>query len=309
MAYSKWVPLKIPDQHLWRKWWPVWGYVGAQLAQSSFCTFSLLPYLMVLKIISPGCGVWASLMLFLRHCKYRQIGVWITFHVLEVWHHVTEFFFLYFQLKPVSRTAVPDAAVSFASSVATDLVLHLLVPQYSSSSLGSSGNKDGVGGVGWPEHTCIHQEVYQGESGHWQDFEHPEGEPRTDKKTSCLLPVPTWRNPGAFGWRQMWRTLTHLCGGPSRISHTGWSHSTLLSLLSSDRVLLQRRSCSPSCTMFRQVPTVPRVSFPVLMCLRSGSSRQRPPRTCLRTLWQTWAMFQWTFQWVPLLCVLPQLPY
>ena len=27
--------LKIPDQNLWREWWPAWGYVGAELAQSS----------------------------------------------------------------------------------------------------------------------------------------------------------------------------------------------------------------------------------------------------------------------------------
>ena len=27
---------KIPDKNLWREWWPVWGYVGAELAQSSY---------------------------------------------------------------------------------------------------------------------------------------------------------------------------------------------------------------------------------------------------------------------------------
>ena len=59
-----------------------------------------------------------------------------------------EFFFLYFQLKPVFKTAVLAAAVSLASSFATDPVLPLLVPQYSSSFLGSIGNKDGVGSVG-----------------------------------------------------------------------------------------------------------------------------------------------------------------
>ena len=31
------------------------------------CTVALFLYLMVLKIISPGCGVWASLMLFFNN--------------------------------------------------------------------------------------------------------------------------------------------------------------------------------------------------------------------------------------------------
>ena len=36
------------------------------LKVSRFCTVSLLVYLIVLKIISPGSRVWASLMLFLH---------------------------------------------------------------------------------------------------------------------------------------------------------------------------------------------------------------------------------------------------
>ena len=52
-------------------------------------------------------------------------------------------FVLYFQLKPVSTPAVQAAAAGSASSVATDPVPPLLVPQCSSSSLGSGGNEDG----------------------------------------------------------------------------------------------------------------------------------------------------------------------
>ena len=67
----------------------------------------------------------------------------ITFHVLQVWQHTIEFFFLCFQLKPVSTTAVPAAATGSLSSVATDPEPPLLVPQCSSSSLDSAGNVDG----------------------------------------------------------------------------------------------------------------------------------------------------------------------
>ena len=49
---------------------------------------------------------------------------------------------MYFQLKPLSSSGVPIAAVGLASSVATDLVLPLLVPQRASGSLGSGGNEE-----------------------------------------------------------------------------------------------------------------------------------------------------------------------
>ena len=52
-------------------------------------------------------------------------------------------FFLYFQLKPVSTTAVLAAAMGSASTVAIDPVPPLLVPQCSRSSLGSGSNEDG----------------------------------------------------------------------------------------------------------------------------------------------------------------------
>ena len=29
-------PTKIPNQHLWRESWSVWGYVGVESAESSF---------------------------------------------------------------------------------------------------------------------------------------------------------------------------------------------------------------------------------------------------------------------------------
>ena len=44
--------------------WHSWKYLN-------LCTVSLLLYFMVLKTISPGCGVWASLMLFL--CQFQKL--------------------------------------------------------------------------------------------------------------------------------------------------------------------------------------------------------------------------------------------
>ena len=32
---------KIPSEYLWYEGWPVWGYVGVELAQTSFNTLSL----------------------------------------------------------------------------------------------------------------------------------------------------------------------------------------------------------------------------------------------------------------------------
>ena len=34
--HTKWVLQKIPSEYLWCERWPVWGYVGVELAQSSF---------------------------------------------------------------------------------------------------------------------------------------------------------------------------------------------------------------------------------------------------------------------------------
>ena len=46
-----------------------------ELKYSSLCTVSLLLYVMVLKTISPGCGVRASLMLFLFFILFIFSGV------------------------------------------------------------------------------------------------------------------------------------------------------------------------------------------------------------------------------------------
>ena len=54
-----------------------------------------------------------------------------TFHFLYLWQQVIEFFFLYFQLKLVSTTAVLAAAGGSASSDSTDPVPPLLIPQCS----------------------------------------------------------------------------------------------------------------------------------------------------------------------------------
>ena len=70
----------------------------------------------------------------------------------------------------MSTSAVPAAAVSSASTVATDPVPNLLVPQHSNHSVDSDSNEDGEDGVflgvGLPDHFFDNQEVQQGVSGH-----------------------------------------------------------------------------------------------------------------------------------------------
>ena len=69
-------------------------------------------------------------------CKCQYLKLFICYVNVKC-----DFFFSYFQLKPVCTTGVPAAAAGSSSSFATDLVPPLLVLQCSSSSLGSGGNK------------------------------------------------------------------------------------------------------------------------------------------------------------------------
>ena len=71
---------------------------------------------------------------------FFSAGPSMSFICGNVWLNV---FFLYFQLKNVSTITVLAAATSLVSSVATGPVHLLLIPQHSSSSLGSGGNEDG----------------------------------------------------------------------------------------------------------------------------------------------------------------------
>ena len=57
------------------------GIAGIVLVSPDLCTVSFFLYLMMLKTISPGCGVQSSPMLFLPTCGQIHVLVSAVFHI------------------------------------------------------------------------------------------------------------------------------------------------------------------------------------------------------------------------------------
>ena len=189
----------------------------------------------------------------LPYMSFRFSNTWLNFFCLFSWN-------LFLQMLCWLLPWVPHLLLSLTHYP------HSLVLLRSSSSLGSGGNKDdeeellaGSADQVTPltikrssrerRHTEVILNLVKVSNKQTKRLRGP----WTTMTVPCLPPALTWRSPGAFGWRQMWRTSIGFCRGPSRISCTRWSLSTLISLLPSGRVLLDTQSRSTSCEMFWQV--------------------------------------------------------